>query len=164
VREKGPENGSGTEFEARERAAMDRKRHLRRSQLADLRRVKVGFLPSPNCSGAVNSTVRPLISPVRETAVVPVPLRDAGGSEKTPEGPASEPCVSRTQRSRAARSDGSATARGATVLMSFSGHGTVAMLKTYLGVGILLEDEAKQQRAAAQRALAEGAIRSEVSS
>jgi hypothetical protein len=51
----------------------------------------------------------------------------------------------------------------ATVLMSFSGHGTVAMLKTYLGFGTLLEDEAKQQRAAAQRALAEGAIRSEVS-
>jgi hypothetical protein len=55
------------------------------------------------------------------------------------------------------------TGTPASVLMSFSGHGTVAMLKTCLGFGTLLEDEAKQQRAAAQRALAEGAIRSEVS-
>ena len=50
----------------------------------------------------------------------------------------------------------------ADVLMTFSGHGSVAMLKVYLGHGVLLEDEAKRQRAAAQRSLAEGAIRSEL--
>ena len=41
----------------------------------------------------------------------------------------------------------------ASVLLTFSGHGTVQMLKTYLGFGTLLEDEAAPQRAAALRAL-----------
>ena len=45
----------------------------------------------------------------------------------------------------------------ANVLMTFSGHGSVDMLKVYLGFGVLLEDEAKRQRAAAQHLLAEGA-------
>jgi hypothetical protein len=49
----------------------------------------------------------------------------------------------------------------ATVLMSFSGHGSVSMLKVYLGHGVLLEDEAGKQRLAAQHHLAEGAIRLE---
>ena len=49
----------------------------------------------------------------------------------------------------------------APTLMSFSGHGSVEMLKVYLGFGVLLEDEAARQRQAAQTALTDGAIRSE---
>ena len=41
----------------------------------------------------------------------------------------------------------------AKLLLTFSGHSSVAMLETYLGFGLLLEQQAKAQRTAANSLL-----------